>query len=187
MSQSPKEAAAKLALALEYGRCPICDGIKCDGLEESCTCCERCGNFKNRCVCCIHCWNDLQTCTCSARIADIWNRFYYCGCAVDDTTRQEGGDAFEDSLHEKGVQCPNCCAYCKELTPACKCCKKCGTTPCICCTTCGELRIKCKCWSAKVLLHFMRRAVHYHKMQQQLHVCPCPNTRFLLMVRDDYT
>jgi hypothetical protein len=24
-------------------------------------------------------------------------------------------------------------------------------------------------------------------MQQQLHVCPCPNTRFLLMVRDDYT
>jgi hypothetical protein len=44
------------------------------------------------------------------------------------------------------------------------------------------LRIKCKCLSAKVLSHFIRRAVLYHKMQQQLSVCPCPNTRALLML-----
>jgi hypothetical protein len=48
------------------------------------------------------------------------------------------------------------------------------------------LRIKCKCWGAKVLWHFMRRAVLYHKMQQKLRESYFPvNTATLLIVRNE--
>ena len=170
MSQSHTE---ELENALHFGRCPICDGINCEGYPESCTCCGNCGNLQDGCVCCIYCLDDLQTCTCSNRVVNIWDRSHFCGWCPNDI------------LHQEGEQCPSCCTYCKEFKPNCTCCKKCGTTPCICCVDCGDLRIKCKCWSAKVLSHFMRRAVHYHKMEPQLHVCPCPNTRVLLIVGDD--
>lgn len=155
MSQSAEQTAEELEDALKWGRCPSCDGMKCEGFPQSCTCCVRCGNSEVLCTCCPDCLNDLFTCRCSNRIVKNWSNFHYC-CVCPN-----------DSPHQKGERCPQCCAYCK-------CCKQCGTTPCICCTTCGELRIKCKCYSARVLSHFMRRAVHYHGM------CPCPNTAALL-------
>lgn len=181
MSQSAEEDAAELALALalKYGRCPVCDGVKCFPADHVnfCTCCLECGNHEaNSCVCCKHCIVTLVDCNCFYRISAIWDKCIECGYCEDCCFKV---------VHQKGEHCPLCCAYCKNVKHFCTCCKKCGTTPCICCVDCGELHIKCKCWSAKVLSHFMRRAVHYHKMQQQLHVCPCPNTRVLLMVRDD--
>lgn len=184
MSQSPEKAAEEHENALHFGRCPICDGIKCNGLEGSCTCCERCGNFQNRCVCCKHCKENLQICKCSDRIINIWDRSHFCGCCPDDYDEILGRN--EPMFHQKGEQCPSCCLYCKEFKPDCTCCKKCGTTPCICCTICGDLCIKCKCWSARILSHFMRRSVHYHQMELQLHVCPCPNTAALLVVNEEY-
>ena len=189
MSQSPEKAATELKNALKFGRCPICDGIKYVGYKyvgypESCTCCGNCGNLQSCCVCCEYCLNDLSTCECSDRIVNIWDSYHFCGCCPNDIS------------HQKGEQCPSCCAYCKEFKPNCKefkpnckCCKICCTTPCICCVVCKNLRIKCKCWSARILSHFMKRSVHYHKMEQQLrqlHVCPCPNTAALLVVKKEY-
>jgi len=172
-----------LDYAIEYGRCLACDGVECPDHPEACTCCRNCGNHETEsCVCCKHCWFTLDQCQCKERISDVWSGndlFQGCTWCGEDEDGEYIG-------HQAGERCPNCCAYCKNHELLCKCCKKCGTTPCICCNTCGELRIKCKCWSAKVLSHFMRRLVHYHKMEQQLHVCPCPNTAALLVLIEEY-
>lgn len=122
-------------------------------LKGGCTCCGLCGNSEAACTCCPHCRETLSICVCSFRIADNWDKFHYCSLCSDD------------SAHQVGEPCLSCCAYCKNVL--CECCKKCRTTPCICCTGCGDLRVKCKCWGAKVLSHFMRRAVFYHKNQQE--------------------
>ena len=161
MSQSPVRAAKQLKDALEFGRCSVCDRVKCEFLEGSCTCCVRCGNSKESCTCCPHCDEGLNRCNCTNRLRDIWTKGIYCWACPRD---QHGSM----TVHQVGQHCPLCCAYCKKLEHDCVCCKKCGTTPCICCTRCGDLRIHCKCWSAKVLSHFMRRSVFYHQMQQKL-------------------
>jgi len=161
MSQSPKEAAQDLQDALEFGRCPVCEGIQCEGLDGCCTCCARCGNSEELCTCCPDCWEDQSCCICSAAIQKKWSSVIYCwACPRDEHNL--------GNVHQVGEPCPLCCCKCKELKQDCICCKKCRTTPCICCTGCGNLRIKCKCWGAKILLHFMRRAAYYHKNQQEL-------------------
>jgi hypothetical protein len=33
MSQSAEQAAEELESALKFGRCPMCEGIQCEGLE----------------------------------------------------------------------------------------------------------------------------------------------------------
>ena len=172
MSTSEEHAAENLKNALEFGRrCLVCDRIKCEGLEGGCTCCARCGNPDESCSCCPHCWEDLSTCKCFSRIADNWDKFHYCSWCQND------------KAHQVGEQCPSCCAYCKMYI--CECCQKCRTTPCICCTGCGDLRIKCKCWGAKILSHFMRRAVLYHQNQQELRQFNFPaNTAALIAVNN---
>ena len=182
MSQSLEE----LKDALKFGRCPICDGIKCVGYPESCTCCGNCGNLQSGCVCCPVCKDTKDVCSCPARILPIWNEAH--SCVVCPYVYVPSLDRNEAMFHQKGERCPSCCLYCKEFIPECTCCIICGTTPCICCDVCKNFPIKCKCWSARILSHFIRRAVLsvlYHEMQRQLDVCPCPNTRYLLRVKDD--
>ena len=170
----------ELKYAIKYGRCLACDGVEYPGHAQECTCCRICGNHETEsCVCCKHCRFTLDQCRCDERIRyDVWKEWHeciYCDCEDDD----------EDYEVHVGKSCPYCCAYCKNHKSECKCCKKCGTTPCICCTICGDLRINCKCRSVRILSHFMKRSVrsvHYHKMEQQLRVCPCTNTAALLMV-----
>lgn len=169
MSKSHKKAAQELEDALENGRCRVCDRVKCEFLEGSCTCCGRCGNTcassEESCTCCPHCLDDQDCCNCCWRIEKIWSKAEYCwACPRDEHDSM--------TVHQVGQPCPLCCRECKELEQDCICCIKCGTTPCICCTRCGDLRIKCKCWGAKILSHFMRRtfcrSVFYPQMQQDL-------------------
>jgi hypothetical protein len=180
MSTSEKQAAEELKDALEYGRCRVCDGIQCEGLEGSCTCCARCGNPDASCVCCPHCGEDLSFCKCYGRLKDIWTKEYQCSWCSEDSSLFG-----EKEWHRPGEPCPGCCAICKEMV--CVCCEKCCTTPCICCTGCGDLRIKCKCWAAKILSHFMRRARYNHAYQQKLQEVGFPaNTAALITVNTDY-
>ena len=179
MSTSEEHAAEELKDALEFGRCPVCDSIECEGLEWGCTCCARCGNPDESCCCCTHCCEELNICKCNDRLKDIWNIEFQCSwcCSVDSSIFGP------KEWHRIGEPCPGRCEYCKEME--CSCCKKCGTTPCICCTRCGDLRIKCKCWGAKILSHFMRRAVYYHKNQQELRQFNFPaNTAALIAVNN---
>jgi hypothetical protein len=156
MSTSEKQAAEELKNALKYGRCPICDRIKCEDLEGGCTCCIRCGNSEASCTCCPYCLEPLNLCACFDKLRDIWSIASYCALCPSTT------------VHQDGQPCPLCCCKCKEIKQYCSCCQKCRTTPCICCTRCGDLRVNCRCWGAKILSHFMRRAVLYHKNQQEL-------------------
>ena len=179
MSQSAEEAAEELEDALKYGRCPICDRINCEGPEGYCTCCPKCGNSEGLCNCCADCGEDAITCTCLLKHYRIWTSDLECTiCSTDSSLFGP------KKWHPIGEPCPCCCSYCKKLKGDCICCKKCGTTPCICCTRCGDLRVKCKCWGAKNLLHFFRRAAVYHNMQDQHNICPCPNTVSLITVKD---
>ena len=172
MSQSAEEARKELEDALKYGRCRICDGMLAQGYPKTCKCCTNCWNAESECVCCPYCRDDLGSCHCTPRIAKIWDHFHRC-------------DNCLEGAHQAGEQCTYCCAYCKQLEHDCKCCKKCGTTPCICCTRCRDLRIKCKCWGAKVLWHFMRRTNLYHKNQQELLQFNFPaNTAVLITVKN---
>jgi hypothetical protein len=176
MSQSREEAEEELEYALKYDRCPICDGINCEGLPGSCTCCAKCGNSVLRCVCCKYCLETLDLCKCQDRIAEIWKNPNYGFCGHCLPKYDPDNDEHVSVVHLDGTPCPLCCVECQKLLgDDCTCCKKCGKTPCICCTECGELRIKCKCWfemvSGRVLLHFIRRTVlyhKYHKMKQEL-------------------
>ena len=127
---------------------------------RGCTCCIRCGNSEASCTCCQHCDEALNLCKCHYRLRDIWSIASYC---VLCPTKQDS-----TTVHQVGQPCPLCCCKCKELKQFCNCCQKCGTTPCICCARCGNLSIKCRCWGAKILSHFMRRAVNYHNYQQEL-------------------
>ena len=184
MSRSPEKAAQELEAALEFGRCPVCERINCEFLEGSCTCCGRCGNScassDESCTCCPHCDDALNICNCDARLKDIWSEATYCWACPRDKHGLR-------IVHQVDQPCPLCCAYCKELEQDCICSNhKCGTTPCICCTRCGDFRIKCRCWGAKILSHFMRRAVLNHKMQQKLRESYFPvNTAALITVKSD--
>jgi hypothetical protein len=179
MSQSEEEARQELEDSINLGRCKMCDGMKCVGYPESCTCCFQCGNpTKSLCLCCSDCDNLFTLCTCSGRIAKIWDKSHYCRfCPSEGNSR---------IVHNVGVPCPLCCPYCKKHKDQCSCCDRCHKTPCICCTRCGDLRIHCKCMSANVLLHFIRRAVQYHPMQRKLRESYFPvNTAALITVKSD--
>jgi hypothetical protein len=162
-----------------------------EGYPESCTCCPNCGNPSSRCVCCMDCLETLDLCRCQDRIGKIWNEEHRCShCPMEyDSDSNE----LESVLHPKNRNCPLCCPYCKEHKDECSCCDRCHKTPCICCTECGDLRIKCKCWfemvSGRVLSHFIRHAVlyhKYHKMKQELRESYFPaNTAALITIPNE--
>jgi hypothetical protein len=180
MSKSPEEATEELQDALEFGRCRLCDGIKCDGSEGYCKCCANCCMpDESSCSCCPHCRELLNICRCMDRLNDIWNADIEClWCSKDSSLFGP------KEWHCVGKPCPDYCKYCKEMV--CICCTVCRTNPCIFCTGCGELRIKCKCLGAKILSHYMRHAVWYHNYQQDLREQFFPiNTAALLTVKSD--
>ena len=184
MSQSAEKAQKELKYALEYGRCPICDGINCEGYPGSCTCCAKCGNSKSRCVCCKYCLETLDICRCEERKAQNWKN-HVCGHCPSEYNSDDKEEV--SVVHPDGTPCPCCCVKCKKLRgDDCTCCKECNTNPCICCTGCGELRIKCKCWDAKILSHFFKRAAVYHTNHQDLREQFFPrNTAALITVESD--
>jgi hypothetical protein len=176
-----KQAAEELEYALEYGRCKVCDGIQCEDLDGYCKCCPKCGNSKALCTCCADCGEDAITCTCLVKYFSIWK------CSVECIFCSTDSSLFgPKKWHPIGEPCPCCCSYCKELKGYCICCKKCGRTPCICCTRCRELRIKCKCWGAKILSHFIRCVVLYQNYQRERRQINFPaNTAALIRVKPD--
>ena len=191
MSQSDEEARKELEIALEFGRCKFCDGINCEGYPESCTCCAKCGNSESSCVCCKYCTETRNNCKCEEQKAENWKNSNYYFCVHCLSEYDSDNEEQVSVVHPDGTPCPRCCVECKNLRgDDCTCCKKCGKTPCICCTKCRELRIKCKCWfemvSGRVLSHFIRRAVlyhKYHKMKQELRESYFPaNTAALITV-----